>query len=161
MSPTHQPPDTVTAMKLRAKYLRSHEIYELTGLSGTHFGEVVRRPWLQHPDRGRGHPWGLLFPDRVLLTTIYLHTNLTERQLAVISGVSQKQVDRVLHDLMAPLGELLGAAPTDRRELWVVDGTLIPTRDHGRTALCKNYRRSVNTQVVVRRRDRKIVVVAG
>jgi hypothetical protein len=36
---------------------------------------------------------------------------------------------------------------------------LIPTRDHTRTALCKNYRRSVNVQVVVRRRDRRVVAV--
>lgn len=52
-------------------------------------------------------PWNLPFPDRVLLTTMYLRTNLTERQLSVLFGVSQKQVDRVLHDLMTPLGDPL------------------------------------------------------
>lgn len=146
-------------MKLRAKYLRSFEMTALTGLSGTHFGELVRRLWAVHPDSGRGRPWGLSFPDRVLMATLYLRTNLTERQLAVLFAVSQKQADRVLHDLLAHLSTLLGPAPTDQRELWVVDGTLIPTRDHTRTALCKNYRRSTNVQVVVRRRDRSIVTV--
>jgi hypothetical protein len=38
---------------------------------------------------------------------MYLRTNLTERQLSVLFGVSQKQVDRVLHDLMTPLGDPL------------------------------------------------------
>jgi hypothetical protein len=118
---------------------------------------LVRRLRVTRPDTGR--PWGLSFPDRVLMATIYLRTNLTERQLAVLFDVSQKQVDRVLHDLMAPLGDLLGPAPSDQRELWIVDGILIATRDHPRTALCKNYRRSVNVQVVVRRRDRRVVAV--
>lgn len=52
---------------------------------------------------------------------------LTDRQLAVLFDVSQKQVDRVRHDLVRLLGELVAPAPTDRRELWIVDGTLIPT----------------------------------
>ena len=49
----------------------------------------------------------------MLLTTLYLRTNLTERQLAVLFDISQKQVDRVLHDLLDPLGDLLGSALTD------------------------------------------------
>jgi hypothetical protein len=77
---------------------------------------------------------------------MYLRTSLTERQLAVLFDVFQKQVDRVLHDLLASPGELPGKAPSDQRELWIVDGTLIPTRDHTRTALCNNYRRSTNVQ---------------
>ncbi len=146
-------------MKLRARYLRSSQIYELTELSGPRFGEVVRRLRTLRPDTGGGRPWGLSFPDRVLLATMYLRTNLTERQLSVLFDVPQKQVDRVPHDLMPVLGDLLGPPSRDRRELWVVDGTLIPTRDHTKTALCKNYRRSLNVQVVVRRRDRSVVCV--
>lgn len=151
---------TVDPMKLRTRHLRSSEIYELTGLRGSQFGEVVRRLWDLRPDTQRGRPWHLSFPDRVLMATMYLRTNLTERQLAVLFDVSQKQVDRVLHNLVPVLGELFGPPPTDRRELWIVDGTLIPTRDHTKTALCKNYRRSVNVQVVVRRRDRTVVTVS-
>jgi hypothetical protein len=33
--------------------------------------------------------------------------------LAVLFDISQKQVDRVLHDLLDPLGDLLGSALTD------------------------------------------------
>jgi hypothetical protein len=83
---------------------------------------------------------------------------LTQRQVAVLFGVSQKQEGRFLHDLVAALGELLAPMSTDRRDLWIVDDTLIP-RDHTRTALRKNYRRSVNVQVVVRRRNRQVVCV--
>ena len=62
------------------------------------------------------------------MTTLYLRTNLTERQLGVLFGAPRKQVDRVRHDLVRLLGELVAPAPTDRPELWIVDGTLIPTR---------------------------------
>lgn len=41
------------------------------------------------------------------MAVMYLRTNLTERQLAVVFDVSQKQVDRVLHDLVRLLGELI------------------------------------------------------
>ncbi|MGI5517519.1 transposase [Streptomyces sp. CA-106131] len=54
-----------------------------------------------------------------------------------------------------------GAAPGDRRELWVVDSTLIPVHDHTHThtAKSKNYRHSVNVQVVCRARDRRIAAL--
>jgi hypothetical protein len=115
-------------MKLRARSLRSGELYELTGLTGAQLGELMRRLWTLRPDTGRGRPWGLSFLDRVLMAVMYLRTNLTERQLAVLFDVSQKPVDGVLHDLVRLLGELVAPAPTDRPELWIVDGTLIPTR---------------------------------
>ncbi|MGW3029273.1 transposase [Streptomyces sp. NPDC001221] len=60
---------------------------------------------------------------------------------------------------MTRLAELLGPPPADRRELWVVDGTLIPVHDRQRTAKSKNYRRSVNVQIVCRARDRRVVAV--
>jgi len=50
---------------------------------------------------------------------------------------------------------------TDRRESWVVDGTLIPTRDHRRAARSKNYRWSCNAQVLIRRRDLRIVATTA
>ncbi|MEU5023098.1 transposase [Streptomyces milbemycinicus] len=49
--------------------------------------------------------------------------------------------------------------PTDRRKLWLVDGTLIPVHDRKRTAKSKNCRRSVNARVVCRARDRRVVAV--
>jgi len=45
---------------------------------------------------------------------------------------------------------------------WIVDGTLVPTRDHSTAAKSKNYRWSCNAQVLVRGADlRVIAVVAG
>jgi hypothetical protein len=49
----------------------------------------------------------------------------------------------------------------DRRDSWVVDGTLVPTRDHGRAARSKNYRYSCNAQVLARRRDLRVVAICG
>ncbi|MEU1804020.1 transposase [Streptomyces sp. NPDC019937] len=49
--------------------------------------------------------------------------------------------------------------PTDRRELWLADGTLIPVHDQRKTKKSKNYRRSVNVQIVCRAHDRRIVAV--
>jgi hypothetical protein len=131
----------------------------LTGLSGNQFGLLCSRLWERRPDSRRGRPWQLSFPDRVLLVTTAWRTNLTERQLAAVFNVSQSQVDRIIHDLTPHVAALLGPPPTDRRELWIVDGTLIPVEDHTRTALSKNYRRSTNIQIVCRYRDRRVVAV--
>ena len=79
--------------------------------------------------------------------------------LGSLFGISPAAAHRGITRLAEPLAELLGPPPTDRRELWVVDGTLIPAHDQQRTAKSKNYRRSVNVQVVCRARDRKIVAV--
>lgn len=61
--------------------------------------------------------------------------------------------------LRPPPAARLGPPPTDKRELWLVDGTLIPVHDKKRTAKSKNYRRSVNTEVVRQARDRRVVAV--
>ena len=53
------------------------------------------------------------------------------------------------------------AATLDRRESWVVDGTLVPTRDHKAAAKSKNYRWSCNVQVLVRRRDLRVLADGG
>jgi hypothetical protein len=55
-----------------------------------------------------------------------------------------------------------GAKNHDRRFAWIVDGTLIPTRDHRCAAKSKNYRWSCNAQVLVRCRDLTVIAtVAG
>lgn len=52
------------------------QVAALTGLSGEHFGALVRRRWFApryRPDTGRGRPCsalGLSLPDRVLMTTL-------------------------------------------------------------------------------------------
>ncbi|WP_238545274.1 MULTISPECIES: transposase [Streptomyces] len=40
-----------------------------------------------------------------------------------------------------------------------MDGTLIPVHDQQKTRKSKNYRRSVNVQIVCRARDRRVVAV--
>jgi len=55
------------------------------------------------------------------------------------------------------LARLLGPPPRDRRAAWVVDGTLIPTRDHACAAKSNNYRYSCNAQVLIRRRDLRVL----
>jgi hypothetical protein len=60
-------------------------------------------------------------------------------------------------------GRFLAASHSryDRRESWVVDGTLIPTRDHSHAAKSKNYRWSCNAQILIRRRDLRIVATTA
>ncbi|MFF3877885.1 transposase [Streptomyces sp. NPDC001978] len=45
--------------------------------------------------------------------------------------------------------------------MWIVDATLIPDHDQQRTAKSKNYRRSLNVQIVCRARDRRVVAVGN
>ncbi|MEU1595357.1 transposase [Streptomyces sp. NPDC005708] len=94
-----------------------------------------------------------------LVVVLAYRTNLTMQQLASLFATTDSTVHRVISRLAPHLAELLGPPPTDRRESWVVDGTLIPVHDHTRTAKSNNYRRSVNVQVVCRARDRRVVAV--
>jgi hypothetical protein len=48
-----------------------------------------------------------------------------------------------------------------RARRWIVDGTLIPTRDHACAAKSKNYRWSCNAQALVRWRDRRVVATSA
>ncbi|MFD7055012.1 transposase family protein [Streptomyces mirabilis] len=98
---------------------------------------LVRQLWEIAPDTGRGRPWALPFADRVLLIVLAYRTNLTMQQLGTLFGVSHTAAHRVVARLAQPLAELLGPPPTDRRELWIVDGTLIPVHDQKRTAKSK------------------------
>jgi hypothetical protein len=70
------------------------------------------------------------------------------RQLGPLFGVSHSAVHRVLDTV----GPLLALAPVRRRpkdQVGIVDGTLIPTRDHRLAAPSKNYRYSANLQVAI------------
>ena len=81
-------------------------------------------------------------------------------QLAALFGTSDSTVHRVVDRTAPPLADPPGPPPTDRREPWVVGGTLIPVHDKQRTAKSKNDRRSVNTQIICPARDRRIVAVS-
>ena len=111
-----------------------------------------------------GRPWKLPLQDWVLLVAVYWRTHLTLRQLAPLFGVSKSAADRVIDHLGPKL-----ALPPRRRfrrdAVLIVDGTLVPTRDHTVAEQSKNYRYSTSHQVVVdadtRRADKKALVDVG
>lgn len=148
-------------MRLSVRTVRPASIRSLTGVSDKQLGELISVLWARRPDRRRGRRWVLSFPDRVLLCVFAYWTNLAFEQLAALFDISDTTAHRVVADLTPHLAALLGPPPTDRRELWIVDGTLIPVRDRSKTGKSKNYRRSVNVQVVSRYRDRRICAVGN
>lgn len=110
----------------------------------------------------RGRPWSCTLRRRVLITCAALRTNLTFRELAAVADISKSTAHRIVARLTAQLATLAIAGAPDRRWSWVVDGTLIPTRDHAYAARSKNYRWSCNAQVLVRSRDLRLIdAVAG
>ncbi|MGX1541205.1 transposase [Streptomyces adustus] len=136
-------------------------ITPFTGLSPRQFGKLVTialRRECADPVR-KGRPWGLPLEDRVLLVAAYWRTNLTLRQLAPLFGVSKSAADRVIDHL----GPALALQPRKRFRhdaVLIVDGTLVPTRDHQVAEQSKNYRYSTNHQVVIDA-DTRLVVTVG
>jgi hypothetical protein len=127
-------------------------IHPFTGLKPAQFRRLVRvvarRGGDQIADGRPGRQWALDLPDRVLLVAAYWRTNLTMRQIGPLFGVSHSAAHRVIDTL----GPLLALAPVRRRrvdQVTIVDGTLIPTRDHRLAAQSKNYRYSTNLQVAI------------
>jgi len=96
--------------------------------------------------------------DRVLLIATYWRTNLTLRPVAPLFGISKSAADRIL-DHLAPL---MAISPTRRPRkdtVYIVDGTLVPTRDRSISASSKNYRYSTNLQVVIDANSRLVVAI--
>lgn len=118
---------------------------------------VLRR---QGADAVRGgRPWSLPLEDRALLVAAYWRTNLTMRQLAPLFGVSKSAADRII-DRLGPMLVLQPRKRFAKDTVLIVDGTLVPTRDHTIAARSKNYRYSTNHQVVIHA-DTRLVVVVG
>ena len=95
------------------------------------------------------------------MVAVYYRTNLTMRQLGPLFGVSSSTVCRVIQRL----GPLLAIEPVSRpadapERLWIVDGTLIPLRHRKVAASSRNYRFSVNVQIVVDA-DTRLVIAAA
>lgn len=132
----------------------------ITAMSERQIAEVVAL--LPTPPR-RGRPWSRSISQRVLIACAALRTNLTVRELGAIFAISKSTVHRIVATMTRRLAALASNhRPLDRRESWVVDGTLIPTRDHTRAAKSKNYRWSCNAQLLIRRRDLRIIAsIAG
>ncbi|MEW2471636.1 transposase [Streptomyces sp. NPDC046994] len=135
-------------------------ITPFTGLTPQSFNKLVaalRRGGADGARRGR--PWSLPLEGRVLLVAAYWRTNLTMRQLAPLFGISKSAADRII-DHMAPLLALQQRRRFSDATVLIVDGTLVPTRDHTVAERSKNYRYSTNHQVVVDA-DTRLVVVVG
>jgi hypothetical protein len=120
---------------------------------------VAQRGGDEIADGRPGRQWRLDLADRVLLVAAYWRTNLTMRQIGPLFGVSHSAAHRVIDTL----GPLLALAPVRRRridQVAIVDGTLIPTRDHRLAAPSKNYRYSTNLQVAIDA-DTRLVIATG
>ena len=114
---------------------------------------------LRPTERRRGRPWARSLRRRVFIVCFALRTNLTLRELAAVFSISRSQAHRIVTDLVPRLAALL-TIDFDRRRSWIVDGTLVPTRDHTTAAKSKNYRWSCNLQVLVRR-DLRVIAISG
>ncbi|EID56304.1 hypothetical protein SacxiDRAFT_4116 [Saccharomonospora xinjiangensis XJ-54] len=89
----------------------------------------------------------------------YWWTNLRMRRFGRLFGVSRSAAHRVIDTS----GPLLALAPVRKRRIDViamVGGILAPARGHRLAALGKNYRYSVNVQVVIDA-DTRLVIVTG
>ncbi|MGW1910599.1 transposase [Streptomyces sp. NPDC002076] len=135
-------------------------IAPFSGLSPRCFGKLVTALRSEGADAvGRGRPWSLPLEDRVLLVAAYWRTNLTMRQLALLFGISKSAADRII-DHLGPLMSLQPRRRFSKDTVLIVDGTLVPTRDHEVAEQSKNYRYSTNHQVVIDA-DSRLVVVVG
>jgi hypothetical protein len=111
-------------------------------LSLRQFGKLVtvlRRAGADAVRKGR--PWSLPLEDRALLMAASWRTNLTMRQLVPLFGISKSAADRIIDHL----GPMLALQPSKRfakDTVLIVDGTLVPTRDHIIAERSKNYRYS-------------------
>jgi len=142
---------------------RSEWIGPFTGLQPGQFRKLVRvvaqRGGDEIADGRPGRQWALPLADRVLLVAVYWWTNLTMRQIGPLFGVSHAAAHRVIDKI----GPLLALAPVRKRRVdsvAIVDGTLVPTRDHRLAAPSKNYRYSTNVQIAIGA-DTRLVVATG
>ena len=129
----------------------------LTGLTAGQVHIVcaqTRHRMSPHP----GRPSGLPLRVRVVLVLVHLRTNLTTRALAALFGISQSSVDRIVHHLVPVLADALRPDTTTHSGPWIIDDTLIPVHDQSITAISKNYRRSVNTQIIICAHRRRVMV---
>src|SRR3954447_20092422 len=92
--------------------------------------------------------------------TVYWRTNLAMRQIGPLFGVAHSAAHRVIDSI----GPLLALAPVRKRRVdavAIVDGTLVPTRDHRRATPSKNYRYSTNVQVAIDAETRLVIVIGN
>lgn len=135
-------------------------IAPFSGLNPRQFGKLITALRREGADPARmGRPWSLPLEDRVLLVAACWRPNLTLRQLAPLFGISKPAANRLIDHL----GPSLAFQPRRRFRrdtVLIVDGTLVPTRDHQVAEQSKNYRYSTNHQVVIDA-DTRLVVAVG
>jgi hypothetical protein len=95
---------------------------------------------------------------RLLLMLIHLRTNLTTPGLAAPFATSQSTLDPIIHHPVPVLGHKPRPDPSARGGTSIIDATLIPVHDQSITAISKNYRRSVNTQIIICAHRRRMVI---
>ncbi len=81
------------------------------------------------------------------------------RRLAPLFGISKTAADRIINHL-GPQLALRQRMRFRRDTVLIVDGTLVPTRDHTVAEQSKNYQYSTNHQVVIDA-DTRLVVAVG
>jgi Helix-turn-helix of DDE superfamily endonuclease len=104
-------------------------------------------------------PRGLPLPVRSLLVLTHMHTNLTTRALAALFATSQSSVDPIIGHLMPVLAAVLGPTADCSPHPWIIGATLIPVHDQSITAISKNYRRGVNTEILINANNRRVIAV--
>ncbi len=108
---------------------------------------------------GTERRWGLSLADRVLLVAVCYRTNVMYRQVALLFGISRSAAGRVV-DRLAPLPALVPVWRAHGPDtVLIVDGTLVPNHDQRMSASSKNYRYSVNMQVVIDANSRLTVAI--
>src|SRR4051812_19411545 len=80
------------------------------------------------------------------------------RQLGPLVGISHSAVHRVL-DTLGPLLALTPVRRRPREQVAIVDGTLVPTRDHRPAARSKNYRYATNRQIAIDATTRLVIAI--
>ncbi|GIM83544.1 hypothetical protein Sar04_12720 [Salinispora arenicola] len=137
-------------------------IFPFTGLQPAQFHRLVRlvaeRDGDSIADGRPGRQWSLDLTDRVLLVAAYWRTNLTMRQIGPLFGVSHSAAHRVI-DTLAPLLALASVPKRPVEQITIVDGTLIPTRDHRLAAPSKNHRHRTNLQIAIDAHTRLVVAL--
>lgn len=83
---------------------------------------------------------------------------MTLRRLGPLFGFSKSAAHRII-DRLGPLLAIQPRRPFRKDAVLIVDGALVPTRDHAVAEQSKNYRYSTNHQVVINADTRLIVVV--
>lgn len=135
-------------------------IAPFAGVAPGQFNRVVRALRRKGADVARrGWPWGIPLENRAILVAAYWRTNLTLRQLVPLFGDSKSAAGRIVRRV----GPLLAFRPRKRFHkdaVLIVDGTLVPTRDHAVAERSKNYRYSTNHRVVIDA-DTQLVVLVG